>query len=485
MAKILIIGAGVSGLSAGIYARLNGHDATICEKHFNAGGNLTGWQRGEYHVDNCIHWLTGTNPATQDYKTWCDLGALGSVNVYQGETLYTFEQDGLRLSLNKDLEVIKEDMLNASPLDEKEIKAFISAVKTVQGIMGIAGKNHDKKSGVAAKLTALPTLIKYNGITTGELALKFYSPLIQNFITSLMGEEFSAMALIVVFATFCGENGGIPEGSSVGMAKRMENRFKELGGKLYLKKEAVNIKYENGVATQVEFSDNTTLPADYIVIATDPEIAYHKLLKQPMPKQLTQYYAQNTRFSSYQCAFACDKSELPFSADFIFEIPKKYKAKLRTKNLIIREFSHEKSFAPKGKNIIQTLTFCSEKDARDFIKLRKDKEKYEEKKGKIAQLIVEIIEDKFPTLKGKLTLLDVWTPATYNRYTGAETGSFMGFILPAKTIPHTLDNKVKNLNNVILATQWLQSPGGLPIAAKVGKAAIETINKKEKALQKA
>ena len=70
LAKIIIIGAGVSGLSAGIYAQMNGHNATIYERHFKAGGNLTGWDRCGYHIDNCIHWLTGTNPATELYRTW-------------------------------------------------------------------------------------------------------------------------------------------------------------------------------------------------------------------------------------------------------------------------------------------------------------------------------------------------------------------------------------------------------------------------------
>lgn len=480
MAKILIIGGGVSGLSAGIYALLNGHSAVLCEKHSTVGGNLTGWQRGEYHIDNCIHWLTGTNPATEDYKTWEDLGALGNVEVYQGETLYTFEHEGERLSLCKDINKLEKDMLEISPIDEKEIKSLIKAVKSVMGIMGIGGKNHDKTSGTVAKISSLPAIIKYNGLSTGELASHFYNPLIQKFITSLMGNYFTSIALIIVFATFCGENGGIPKGSSVAMAKRMERRFKSLGGKLMLKKEAVNIAYENGHAKNVAFSDGTVIPADYVVIATDPEIAYLKLLKQPLPKQLEREYDKNIRFSSYQCAFACNEKELPFEADFIFEIPNKYKTRLHTDNLIIREYSHEKSFAPKDKNIIQSLTFCTEKEARRFIKLHENKAAYAEKKRQIAADVQALIEEKFPQLKGKLHCIDVWTPATYSRYTGSETGSFMSFILPAKTIPHTLDNKVANVENVILATQWLKAPGGLPNAAKVGKNAIETINKKEK-----
>ena len=44
MKKVIVVGAGVSGLSAGIYAALAGFDVTVCEKHRVAGGNLTGRQ---------------------------------------------------------------------------------------------------------------------------------------------------------------------------------------------------------------------------------------------------------------------------------------------------------------------------------------------------------------------------------------------------------------------------------------------------------
>ena len=145
-AKILIIGAGVSGLSAGIYARLQGHEAIVCERHNLAGGNLTGWDREGYHIDNCIHWLTGTNPASKGYKTREELGALGNVEIFQGDSLYTCEYEGETLSLSKDIRKLENDMLTISPEDEKEIRSFIRAVKLVEGIYGIAGKSHNEKA---------------------------------------------------------------------------------------------------------------------------------------------------------------------------------------------------------------------------------------------------------------------------------------------------------------------------------------------------
>lgn len=481
MAKIIIIGAGVAGLSAGIYARISGHKAIICERQKNAGGNLTGWTRQGYHIDNCIHWLTGTNPHTETYKIWQELGALGNVNVYQPNSLYTFEHKGERLSLYKDLEKVKSEMLRISPQDEKEILAFIKAVTQLQKSGGIAGETHSEGGGFLKKILGLPLLYKYHTMTTKELANRFQHPLLQKFFTAILGEVFSALALVMVVATFCGENGGIPCGSSRAMAKRITERFLALGGELHLGKEAVRINCSKGKANAVTFADGSRLKGDYVIVTGDPAVVFGKLLSLELPKGLQRQYnsPKMMRFSSYHCAFACDCEKLPFEGDFVFELSKEYKKLLHTDNLVVREFSHERKFAPKGKNILQTLTFCDEATARYFIELRQDKEAYEKKKKQLAEDTQTALVTKFPEFKGKLRCLDVWTPATYQRYTDTEMGSFMSFVLPPKLLPRPMDNRVEQLKNVILATQWLQAPGGLPIAAKVGKRAIESINKRE------
>lgn len=90
-----------------------------------------------------------------------------------------------------------------------------------------------------------------------------------------------------------------------------------------------------------------------------------------------------------------------------------------------------------------------------------------------------LIEIKLPHLKDKLTCIDIWTPATYQRYVDSEIGSFMSFALPKGRLPTRQSNRIKGLDNVILATQWQQMPGGLPIAADGGKKAVETINELE------
>ncbi len=482
MAKILIIGGGVSGLATGIYAQMDGHQAIICERGSVAGGNLTGWQRGDYHIDNCIHWLTGTNPATETYKMWEELGALGGVEVYQGETLYTYSQNGHELSLCKDLKKLEEQMLSISPDDKKEIRSFFRAVETIQGMSGIAGENHDRKSSTAQMVTSLPYLYKYYSMTAGEVAERFKHPLIRGFISSFLGDQFGAIALIIVFAHFGGENGGIPVGGSCGMAKRMTDRFIALGGTLYLNKTAKKVNTRIGKAVSVSFDDGDEISADYIVLTADPAVIFKGLLDMPMPRKLQAEYKdrRKIRFSAIHCAFACDEKELPFRGDIIFDVPREYQGELHTKNLIIREFSHEPSFAPEGKNILQSVVFCDERMSRKFIKLRKNRPLYEKRKRKHAQLIQRLIEEKMPELQDKLKCIDVWTPATYKRFIDSEMGSFMSFALPSRCLPTRISNRIDGINNIILATQWQLLPGGLPIAAEGGKLAIQTIAKLEK-----
>ena len=483
MAKILIIGGGVAGLSAGIYAQLSGHQAIVCEKHFIAGGNLTAWNRGEYHIDNCIHWLTGTNPATETYRMWETLGALGDTEIHQSDALFTIEHEGQRIALYRDLNRMKKEMLALSPSDEKEILSFIRAVEYLQGFCGIAGENHNEKISFSNTLSSVPVISKYYRLTTGELSARFKHPLLRLFFKGFFGYEFGSLALIFVCAHFCGDNGGIPKGSSSAMAERMTDRLQDLGGQLLLKKEAVKIHVKHKKAHAVTFADGTTIKADYIVLTADPASIFGKLLDIPMPKAFAKNYKDTRflRFSAYQCAFSCTLSKLPFEGDLIFEIPEEFHDTLLTDRLIVREFSHEKEFYPDGENLLQTITFTFEQDSKDFICLRKsDRDAYNQKKRLLASMTQQLLEKQFPQMAGQLKCIDVWTPATYERFTNAEIGSFMSFVLPSRAFPLCAKNRIHGLSNVILATQWQQSPGGLPIAADVGRKAIRTIVNMEK-----
>ncbi len=62
--SVIIIGAGVAGLSAGRYAQMYGYQSHVFEMHTLPGGLCTSWQRKGYTIDGCIHWLVGSSPSS-------------------------------------------------------------------------------------------------------------------------------------------------------------------------------------------------------------------------------------------------------------------------------------------------------------------------------------------------------------------------------------------------------------------------------------
>ena len=89
-------------------------------------------------------------------------------------------------------------------------------------------------------------------------------------------------------------------------------------------------------------------------------------------------------------------------------------------------------------------------------------------KQRIANEVVNRIEEQYPQYKGKINVLDVFTPITLKRYTNATRGAYMGLFThkqPRLSHPGT----ISGLHNLYLAGQWLESPGGLPFAAASGK----------------
>lgn len=88
--KIVIIGGGVTGLSAGTYALMNGFDVEIYESHNISGGFCTGWKRKDYTIEDCIHWLTGSTEKSPFYKLWKEIGAFEDIEFIDYEIFKKF-----------------------------------------------------------------------------------------------------------------------------------------------------------------------------------------------------------------------------------------------------------------------------------------------------------------------------------------------------------------------------------------------------------
>ncbi len=113
--KIIIIGGGIAGLSTGIYARMNGYDATISEKHNNPGGSCTSWRRKDFTFDYYFHNLAGTGNVLFR-EVWEDLGAFEGAEIINHEVFTRVEDtQGNALNIYTDINRLEKHMKKNCP----------------------------------------------------------------------------------------------------------------------------------------------------------------------------------------------------------------------------------------------------------------------------------------------------------------------------------------------------------------------------------
>lgn len=491
MKKIVIIGGGIAGLTAGILLQRAGFQTEIYEKNPLPGGQCTGWKRDGYMIDNCIHWLTGTKPGSSLHELWKEIGALGEgIEVHQKEMFFSSNLDGQTLTFWRDKERTRQELLTLSPEDKDEIQKLMEYVTLAETMTVPADKPFDAMTlpelmRLGMSMKAMGKVMKaYGGMDIQELAQQFRHPLIRRAIADYMPAGYQAYAFLVSYATVTAGNGDIPRGGSLAMSLRIASRYREAGGVLHTNASVEKVLLQDKKAEGILLRDGTKVLADYVICACDTDYTFRALLPgEYMPKSLRKQYEQRKQYpvsSGFQIAYAADGIFPTLSGTHIFTCEPITVAAQTHNCMSIQSYDYEPDFAPAGKTVLQTNFPQSEEDYQYWETLYRDRNAYERKKAELAQQAVQRVVAEYPYLEGKLRVLDVWTPMTYTRYCNAYQGAYMSFVTTKQAKSITTAGKLKGLGNVFLASQWLMGPGGLPTAAAMGKFAAWRIIQKEK-----
>ena len=489
MKKVIIIGAGISGLSAGIFGQMCGFETEVYEMHSIAGGECTGWSRKGYHFDNCIHWLTGTKEDTDLYNVWKAVGALGNVEIYNSEYLYSYNDGKETFYMYKDINKLEKHMLEISPQDSKEIYKFIDIVKGAKNLSIPTKKPMDMMN--AFDYIKLMMQYKSIGKYAGELNELYLSEYVANFKSELIKEAllnslpkgYSSMALFVTMGIFSTGNGGWPKGGSLAMSLRMEDRYKELGGKVRYKAKVKRIIIEDNIAKGIELENGEIIYGDHVISAIDANILMKNLLGNKFKdKILDNQFNDREKYTIHSSVdlglgVKCDLSNRDHSAAFKVE-PFKC-GDVFIDEIGIHHYCHEKEFSPKRCSTMRIHILGDFYDYWNKLK-ESNSERYYKEKDRIANDVMERISKIYPETEGLFEVYDVSTPVTYERYCGAYKGAWMGFALSPKADKERHNGYIKDIKNLFVAGQWLMLPGGLPSACLTGKWAIQRLCKEEK-----
>ena len=491
MKKIVIIGGGIAGMTAGVLLQKAGYHTEIYEKNALPGGQCTGWKREGYFIDNCIHWLTGTRPGSALHELWEEIGALGDdVELCQKEMFYSSKLDRQTITFWRDKERTRRELLALSPEDAEEINKLIDYVSLAESMVVPAEKPFDAmnlldyiKLGMSMKEMA-EVMKEYGKMDIHELAKRFKHPLIQRAITDYMPSGYQAYAFLVSYGTVTGGNGDIPKGGSLAMALRIARRYEEYGGALHTNTSVANVLLNGKKAEGILLENGKRVEADYVICACDTDYTFYRLLPEKyMPNKLKEMYAERKKYpvsSGFQIAYAVDGVFPELTGTRVFSCNEMSVGQQNVQCMSIQSYDYEPDFAPAGKMVLQTNFSQTEEDYEYWKTLYTDKVDYEEKKAEIAAQAMKRVVTEYPFLDGKLRVIDVWTPMTYTRYCNSYRGAYMSFVTTKQAKSIIVPGVVKGINNVLLASQWLMGPGGLPTAAAMGKFAAWRIIKNHK-----
>ena len=203
--SVIIIGAGLAGLSAGCYAQMNGYKTQIFEMHDIPGGLCTSWKRKGYTFDGCIHYMMGSRSGAY-HRLYEELGAIqGRCMVDHEELLRVEGASGKVWTVYTDLDRLEEHMKALSPADAGLIEEFCNAARLLLSFEMPVEKPAEWMGPLdALKLLkyvpGMRALGKYGKVSMQDYATRFNDPFLRE-VFPLIIEDIPDMPMTAVLMT--------------------------------------------------------------------------------------------------------------------------------------------------------------------------------------------------------------------------------------------------------------------------------------------
>jgi phytoene desaturase len=478
--KVIIIGAGLTGLSAGIHLQKKGIKTEIFEISGQAGGMCTAWVRKGYRFDGCIHWMVGTGPNNPINDLYREVDALVEDNViYNSGTIKT-EIDGTTYEIPLSLQEFHNFLLSLSPEDSDLIKELCRLIEIM--------RDTKLPIGAPSNITELISILKYSrgfisvarkyvGVSVKEYAERFKNPVLKSLIYDLMPPQYSMVGFIMMLGTRMGNNAGYPMGGAYGVISRMENKYRSLGGEIHFNSKVDEIVVENGKAVAVK-SKGSVYKAAAVIAACDMYDTLKNMLggKYKHPQLDTMLETAELFEPLVLVSFGLNRRlNLPYSQTLDCPEGITTAPDYVNKRFNIRSFEFDPAAAPENCSSVMVM-LGSKLDY--WQNLRKaDIDEYKIKKQQLAEKVAEYINQRIPGFKDAIEVIDVATPATYMRYANLYKGSWEGFAPTPELLKINIRKNVKGVKGLYLSGQWTTMGGGICTAVASGKSAAKSVLK--------
>lgn len=503
---VVIIGAGIGGLTAAAILAKSRMDVCVVEMAAHPGGYLAGFERKGFYFETAIHWLNQCGPDGLVRRVF-DLIAPGSPQTLDNTRIRRFKSDSYDYLLTNNPDEMRDDIISHFSHEEKAIRKFFKASKATAAAfkkMAKFGRSLETmslaekmQSFFASGRVALP-LIQYLPFSAKMgMRLLFRSAGLKKLYST---EERLLSCLVPVGWAYNNDYQLPPQGGSRAFPEWITGLLKRWKAPVFYNSRVKKIIMENGRASGVSCirdGEEHTIHARYVIAACDVESLYTKMLPEGTIKKKIIRKQQNAEIYdscvTVSLGLNCPASELGINEEQILmrrdDIPRKEQisgAPDKTEISVIANSSRDPSVAPEGKGILMLYAPCSIAFG-NFWKTERDDSgnfvrgtAYKSFKKEYADIIIQRVEEKLiPGLRSHIEVLDIATPITYLRYTGNRNGAIMGFRPSFRNIRNNVAHYSTPLENLFVGSQWAEIGGGVPNAVRAGMNSALLIIKKE------
>jgi phytoene dehydrogenase-like protein len=453
---IIIIGAGIGGLSTGILLLLLGYRVTIVEKNPRPGGLMRSYLRGGVDCPVGVHYVGALGPSEPLGKMFrvlgisvedlfCRMGSSGVVDRY----LF----DDFIFDLPVGIDAYEKKLRQACPAEDVALEALMKSLREISGRMmdssfllnqGDPFQNMDFLRPMGEWLDDLKASARLRALLSVPC--------------QLIGVELDDCPVIfhhMVVAGYLFSSWRLKDGGGR-MADVFAQRFTALGGKLILNSAVRKINLSSRKVTGIGLDDGGELFADAVVAAIHPKTMLGLLdpaaLKDSLRERILKLEETKGVIVVQAGVDAAEHGELDYNIYRLYHDERG--------GITNGIFYQVRNGNVPGTNLLSIIARSLYRDWSPWEKTVSGKRgaDYEEKKLAIAGNLLKKSEEVFGPLKNA-KILDVFTPLTLRDYVNCPDGSCYGVLRSASQLM-----KVASLNNLsieglCLAGQNSVAPG--------------------------
>jgi all-trans-retinol 13,14-reductase len=478
---VVIIGAGLGGLTAGAKLAKEGRKVLLIEQHSKPGGCATTFRRGEFTLEVGLHEMDGPSPRDMKTRIFNELEVFENVEFVKVPEFYRFLHNDFDITIPHDPFEAGKILKNSFPDETDGIDAFYnqvlnpkrkSAAGEAPGDISLGEFLDSIISNDDLKLVLLGNLGYFHD-NPYSISLTYYS--------AAQGSYFNGGASFI-------------KGGSQKLSNHLADFIRKHGGDVVLNHLVNELIIENNKLVGVTYKKRRGASSDIVKVFADEIVANAAMqniaellpgesgvvLKKEISKQKTGASLLTIYFGFKS---PLDKLGNRHYSTFVFDSSVKTQADIlhnNQGNFQNRSFAFidygriDSGLAPAGKSV---GALCCIDYLKDWENL--SAEEYKSKKEMVAGIFIKRLEDLIPGITGEIEYYEVGTSATINRYTMNPGGAVYGF---AQTPGKPALDMSGIFENLHFASAWGKTGGGFSGAIYSGFLCAYNILRKKRSI---